>query len=64
VIVDHPEVLTDRVPFLCHLPECLQRAITCNMGMQMPGWYDIINMEGINSQEDDEGINASVQYVP
>jgi hypothetical protein len=34
------------------------------MGMQMPGWYDIINMEGINSQEDDEGINASVQYVP
>ena len=41
----------------------VQRPITCNMGMKMPGWYDIINMEGINSQEDEEGVLASAQCV-
>ena len=40
---------------------CVQRPITCNMGTAMPGWYDIINMEGINSQEDEGGVLASAK---
>eukprot|EP00892_Ulva_mutabilis_P008693 jgi/Ulvmu1/6196/UM028_0052.1 len=45
------------------LPTAPMRAITCNMGMKMPGWYDIYNMEGINSKEDDAGVKESARYV-
>lgn len=41
----------------------LQRAITCNMGMKMPGWYDIYSFEGLNSKEDEVGVNASSKFV-
>lgn len=41
----------------------LQRPITCNMGMKMPGWYDIYSFEGLNSKEDDAGVKESARYV-
>lgn len=29
----------------------------------MPGWYDIYSFEGLNSKEDDVGVNESARYV-
>lgn len=37
----------------------LQRPITINMGMRMPGWYDISSLEDINQREDKEGVLES-----
>jgi hypothetical protein len=37
----------------------LQRPITVNFGMQMPGWYDIASLEDINAREDKEGLHES-----
>ncbi|KAI9744520.1 MAG: hypothetical protein M1818_002049 [Claussenomyces sp. TS43310] len=37
--------------------------ITVNMGMRMPGWYDIANFEDIRGREEDEtGILKSQEY--
>lgn len=33
------------------------------MGMKMPGWYDIYSFEGLNSKEDDAGVNESARYI-
>lgn len=29
------------------------------MGMNMTGWYDIASLDGINQQEDEEGLTES-----
>lgn len=43
----------------CVLLLLLQRPITVNFGMQMPGWYDIASLEDINAREDKEGLHES-----
>ena len=40
-------------------PLPLQRPITVNFGMSMPGWYDIASLEDINAREDKEGLHES-----
>jgi len=37
--------------------------ITCNRGMRMPGWYDIIDFGDLRSQEDQPGMMKSVQVL-
>ncbi|KAK0650179.1 Acyl-protein thioesterase 1 [Lasiodiplodia hormozganensis] len=37
--------------------------ITINMGMRMPGWYDILSLSDINQRSEDEaGIKRSMEY--
>jgi predicted esterase len=37
--------------------------ITLNMGMRMPGWYDIKSLSSLDAREEDEaGINKSTEY--
>lgn len=38
---------------------CVQRPITVNFGMRMPGWYDIASLEDIDQREDKEGLHES-----
>lgn len=38
------------------------RPITCNGGMKMPGWYDIIQMGTAAAGEDKVGLDASREY--
>ena len=38
------------------------RPITCNMGMKMPGWYDILDIGSIDKGEDEAGLEASKSY--
>lgn len=38
------------------------RAITCNGGMKMPGWYDIIEIGTAAKGEDKVGLDASREY--
>eukprot|EP01024_Parvocaulis_polyphysoides_P050415 TRINITY_DN49077_c0_g4_i3.p1 TRINITY_DN49077_c0_g4~~TRINITY_DN49077_c0_g4_i3.p1 ORF type:complete len:234 (-),score=24.13 TRINITY_DN49077_c0_g4_i3:285-893(-) len=44
-------------------PTAPTRAITVNMGMRMPGWYDINSLNSINLQEDKQGILESSRYI-
>jgi predicted esterase len=37
-------------------------AITVNLGMKMPGWYDIISFEDVQSGQDEVGILKSRDY--
>ena len=37
--------------------------ITVNMGMQMPGWYDILNFDTLNRSDDEPGILRSQRYL-
>ncbi|KAB8337124.1 hypothetical protein FH972_021428 [Carpinus fangiana] len=37
--------------------------ITVNMGMQMPGWYDIISFDTLNRSDDEPGILRSRTYL-
>ncbi|KAL9051725.1 MAG: hypothetical protein Q9162_005827 [Coniocarpon cinnabarinum] len=37
--------------------------ITANMGMQMPGWYDIINFDTLKRSDDEPGILKSQKYI-
>lgn len=37
--------------------------ITVNMGMQMPGWYDIVNFDTLNRSDDEAGILKTRDYV-
>ncbi|EAQ89905.1 hypothetical protein CHGG_06524 [Chaetomium globosum CBS 148.51] len=54
----------DEVKFI--LPHAPSIPITCNMGMRMPGWYDIHtidgNVESIRRNEDEAGILLSQAY--
>ncbi|KAK3298257.1 Phospholipase/carboxylesterase/thioesterase [Chaetomium fimeti] len=54
----------DEVKFI--LPHAPSIPITCNMGMRMPGWYDIHtidgNVESIRRNEDEAGIVLSQAY--
>lgn len=54
----------DEVKFI--LPHAPSIPITCNMGMKMPGWYDIHsidgNVESIRRNEDEAGIVLSQAY--
>ncbi|KAF7562725.1 hypothetical protein G7046_g1386 [Stylonectria norvegica] len=54
----------DEVKFI--LPHAPQIPITCNMGMRMPGWFDIKVLDGtveaLRANEDAEGIKLSQQY--
>lgn len=44
------------------LPSLLQRPISLNGGMAMPGWYDIASLEAIDAGEDEEGLLESKRY--
>ena len=37
--------------------------ITVNMGMEMPGWYDILNFDTLNRSDDEAGILRSRNYL-
>lgn len=37
--------------------------ITVNMGMSMPGWYDIANFDTLNRSDDEPGIMRSRKYL-
>ncbi|KAK4189229.1 Phospholipase/carboxylesterase/thioesterase [Podospora australis] len=54
----------DEVKFI--LPNAPSIPITCNMGMKMPGWYDIHtidgNAESLRRNEDEAGILVSQAY--
>lgn len=51
----------DEVTFI--FPNAPNIPITCNSGMQMPGWYDIKSLNDLASREEDEpGIMRSVSY--
>lgn len=40
----------------------MQRNITLNMGMRMPGWFDLYSLDKINDREDKEGLRESMRY--
>ncbi|KAI8464857.1 MAG: Phospholipase/Carboxylesterase-domain-containing protein [Monoraphidium minutum] len=44
-------------------PHAPSRPITINMGMRMPGWYDISSLEDIDQREDEAGLAESKRYV-
>ncbi|KAL1633065.1 hypothetical protein SLS56_003136 [Neofusicoccum ribis] len=51
----------DEVSFI--FPSAPSIPITINMGMRMPGWYDIISLSDINQRSEDEaGIKRSMEY--
>ncbi|KAG9946802.1 Phospholipase/carboxylesterase, partial [Aureobasidium melanogenum] len=43
-----------------HAPEI---PISVNMGMRMPGWYDIMSFDDIQQHEDEAGITRSQAYI-
>ncbi|POS82843.1 hypothetical protein EPUL_004970, partial [Erysiphe pulchra] len=43
-------------------PNAPTRPITVNMGINMPGWYDILHFSDINASQDEKGIMASRSY--
>ncbi|KAL1875707.1 hypothetical protein VTK73DRAFT_9962 [Phialemonium thermophilum] len=55
----------DEVKFI--LPHAPSIPITCNGGMKMPGWYDIVSIDGtvesLRRNEDREGLLRSQRYV-
>ncbi|KAF4304083.1 hypothetical protein SLS57_012147 [Botryosphaeria dothidea] len=51
----------DEVSFI--FPSAPSIPITINMGMRMPGWYDILSLSDINQRSEDEtGIKRSMEY--
>ncbi|KAK9810851.1 hypothetical protein WJX73_002185 [Symbiochloris irregularis] len=44
-------------------PNAPTRKITVNMGLKMPGWYDIVSFDKINGMEDEQGIKESSRYI-
>ncbi|EOD52397.1 acyl-protein thioesterase 1 [Neofusicoccum parvum] len=51
----------DEVSFI--FPSAPSIPITINMGMRMPGWYDITSLSDINQRSEDEaGIKRSMEY--
>lgn len=44
-------------------PHAPLRPITINMGMRMPGWYDISSLEDIDQKEDEPGLVESKRYI-
>ncbi|ETS84360.1 Acyl-protein thioesterase 1 [Pestalotiopsis fici W106-1] len=55
----------DEVKFI--LPHAPQIPITCNGGMRMPGWYDIVALTGapddLRRQQDEAGMLVSRAYI-
>ncbi|KAK6351666.1 hypothetical protein TWF718_004820 [Orbilia javanica] len=37
--------------------------ITCNNGMRMPGWYDIVDFGNLTAKEDENGLRSSVRIL-
>ncbi|KAF2135769.1 uncharacterized protein K452DRAFT_238740 [Aplosporella prunicola CBS 121167] len=50
----------DEVSFI--FPSAPEIPITINMGMRMPGWYDLHSLSDINRSEDEVGIKRSMDY--
>ena len=54
----------EQVKFI--LPHAPSIPITCNGGMRMPGWYDIVSLDGtpesLRENEDEAGIKDSQEY--
>jgi phospholipase/carboxylesterase len=44
-------------------PHAPQRAVTVNLGLIMPAWYDIRTLDRVGRDEDESGIRASVAQV-
>ncbi len=60
------DIAAQFTPLLPHVrfifPHAPERPITLNMGFRMPGWYDIVSLEGINRKEDEAGIQESARW--
>lgn len=54
------EARHDNVKVIC--PHSAERAVTLNMGMRMPAWYDLFGLDA-TAREDADGIQAAAQYV-
>lgn len=56
-----------RDPGLAHvkwvLPDAPIRSITANMGIPMPGWFDIRSFGDFNAREDEEGFAESANQI-
>lgn len=50
----------DEVKFI--FPNAPLRPITINMGINMPGWYDILHFSDLNASQDETGIMSSRSY--
>ncbi|RKF60023.1 Acyl-protein thioesterase 1 [Erysiphe neolycopersici] len=50
----------DEVKFI--FPNAPSRPITINMGIKMPGWYDILHFSDLNASQDEAGIMESRSY--
>jgi phospholipase/carboxylesterase len=57
-----PHLGLDRLPVRFVFPHAPSRAVTINMGMIMPAWYDIVSLE-LGRHADREGIDASAARV-
>lgn len=55
----HFSFILQKLIFSCFRPT---RAVTCNMGMRMTAWYDIMNIASIEDGEDEAGLDASKEY--
>ncbi|CAC9890035.1 unnamed protein product [Aureobasidium pullulans] len=44
-------------------PNAPEIPISVNMGMKMPGWYDIMSFDDIQQNEDEAGITRSQAYI-
>ncbi|KAJ1756083.1 hypothetical protein LPJ77_002708 [Coemansia sp. RSA 2523] len=45
------------------LPHAPEQPVTLNGGMRMPSWYDIRSLDKIASNEDEDGMNASMRKL-
>ncbi|KAF1768631.1 hypothetical protein GCK72_000443 [Caenorhabditis remanei] len=54
------EARHENIKAIC--PHSAERAVTLNMGMRMPAWYDLLGLDA-NAPEDETGIQAAARYV-
>ncbi|PIA19596.1 acyl-protein thioesterase-1 [Coemansia reversa NRRL 1564] len=45
------------------LPHAPEQPVTLNGGFRMPSWYDIRSLDSIASNEDEDGMNTSMQKI-
>lgn len=62
LVPDTTQPLSLTRPHPSHPPSYpMQRPITLNMGMSMPGWFDITSLDDINQKEDTAGMAESTR---
>ncbi len=55
--------LPSNLPLRFVFPHAPQRPITINGGMVMRGWYDIVDLDDLDSRADAQGVQESAQIV-